>query len=122
MRQGGVSGPDGKRMRFTNTERERVQSLLALVLQIFFFETNALRTDRRNFRYGAVAGGDTDGADTAGGANSRSLLMDLAFEILYLCGINYTRSLCVCSCVPVFLLVIYVYRNKGLSVPSTHTA
>ncbi len=71
-------------MRFTDTERERVRSLLALVLQIF--ESNALRTDRRNFRYGAVPGGDTDGADTAGRANSRSLLMDLAFEILYLCG------------------------------------
>ncbi len=80
-----VSSPDGKRGRFTDTEQKRVRSLLALVVHVF--EANAVRTDRRNFRYGALAGSD-DGADSD---SFRSLLMDLAFEIGYLCGMYCVR-------------------------------
>ncbi len=90
-------------MRFTETERERVGSLLALVLQIF--KTNALRTDRRNFRYGAVAGSDDAGADTAG-ANSRPLLMDLALKSFTFAVCLHAPSsrapFCVRSCVPAY--------------------
>ncbi len=56
------------------------------MLLLRVFEANTLRTDCRNFRYGMAAGIDDNTTGGAAGTNTRSLLMDFASEIFFLCG------------------------------------
>ncbi len=57
--------------------------MLTLLLRVF--EANALRPDRRNFRYGTAAVIDDNTTGGAAGTNTRSLLMDFASEVFFLC-------------------------------------
>ncbi len=88
--QRGFFSCSGKRLRLSETEKARVTGLLDLLVQILL--SNHRHHDRRSFRY-----------STPDDGTSRDLLLDLAFEILYLGGrwtisTLHFFSLLLCTC------------------------